>query len=115
MRRTGQLDNLGINRVERLDGNIGYLDCAGCRCRRLPAPRSPPRWNFVAGTYAHIIDLRRNGGGSPYGVALWCSYLIAEQPMRLNDIFYADSGETRQFWSYRTCQAAATPTARCTC
>lgn len=49
MRQTGQLDNLGINRVERLDGNIGYLDCAGCRCRRLPAPRSPPRWNLSPG------------------------------------------------------------------
>ncbi len=81
----------------------------------IAGPAITAAMELVAGTYAHIIDLRRNGGGSAYGVALWCSYLIAEQPMRLNDIFRADSGETRQFWSYRTCQAAATPTARCTC
>jgi len=33
---------------------------------------------LVAGTCALIMDLRSNGGSSPYGVALWCSYLIAE-------------------------------------
>ena len=55
---------------------------------------------LVAGTYALIIDLRHNGGGSPHGVALWCSYLIPERPTRLNDIFHADTGETWQFWSY---------------
>ena len=100
MRQVGRLDNFGIHRVERLDGNIGYLDL-----RRVPAPENAgpaitAAMELVSGTYALIIDLRRNGGGSPYGVALWCSYLIAEQPTRLNDIFHADTGETRQFWSY---------------
>jgi Peptidase family S41/N-terminal domain of Peptidase_S41 in eukaryotic IRBP len=100
MRQAGQLDNFGIHRVERLDGNIGYLDL-----RRMPAPEQAgpaitAAMELVAGSYALIIDLRRNGGGSPHGVALWCSYLIAEQPTHLNDIFQADTGETRQFWSY---------------
>jgi C-terminal processing protease CtpA/Prc len=54
---------------------------------------------LVAGTYALIIDLRRNGGGHPNGVAFWCSYLFPEEPVHLNDIFHADTGETRQFWS----------------
>jgi C-terminal processing protease CtpA/Prc len=96
----GRLDNFGIHRVERLDGNIGYLDL-----RRVPPPGNAgpaitAAMELVAGTYALIIDLRRNGGGSPEGVTLWCSYLIAEQPTRLNDIFHADTGETRQFWSH---------------
>ena len=26
MRQRGRLDNFGIRRVERLDGNVGYLD-----------------------------------------------------------------------------------------
>ena len=54
---------------------------------------------LVAGTYALIIDLRRNGGGSPEGVVFWCSYLFGEEPTHLNDIFRTDTGETRQFWS----------------
>jgi C-terminal processing protease CtpA/Prc len=54
---------------------------------------------LVSGTYALIFDLRRNGGGSPHGVAFWCSYLLPEEPIRLNDIVHADTGETRQFWS----------------
>ncbi len=100
MRQMGRLDNFGIHRVERLDGNIGYLDL-----RRVPVPENAgpaitAAMELVAGTYALIIDLRRNGGGSPYGVAFWCSYLIPEEPTRLNDIFHADTGETRQFWSF---------------
>jgi hypothetical protein len=100
MRHIGLLDNFGIHRVERLDGNIGYLDL-----RRVPAPENAgpaitAAMELVCGTYALIIDLRRNGGGSPEGVAFWCSYLLAEEPTHLNDIFHADTGETRQFWSY---------------
>lgn len=32
-------------------------------------------------------------------MAFWCSYLVGNRPTRLNDIFHADTGETRQFWS----------------
>jgi Peptidase family S41/PASTA domain/N-terminal domain of Peptidase_S41 in eukaryotic IRBP len=99
MRQMGRLDNFGIHRVERLDGNIGYLDL-----RRMPVPANAgpaiaAAMELVCGTYALVIDARRNGGGSPEGVALWCSYLLPEEPAHLNDIFHADTGETRQFWS----------------
>jgi hypothetical protein len=100
MRQRARLDNFGIGRVERLDGNIGYLDV-----RRVPPPEIAgsavaAAMELVMGTYALIIDLRRNGGGSPHGVALWCSYLFPEEPTHFNDIFNAETGETRQFWSY---------------
>jgi C-terminal processing protease CtpA/Prc len=99
MRQIGRLDNFGIRRVERLDGNVGYLDV-----RRVPVPANAgpaiaAAMELVAGTYALIIDLRHNGGGSPEGVVFWCSYLFEEQPTHLNDIFHADTGETRQFWA----------------
>ena len=99
MRRRGRLDNFGIRRVERLDGNVGYIDL-----RRMPVPANAgpaiaAAMELVAGTYALIIDMRHNGGGSPEGVALWCSYLLEERPTHLNDIFHADTGETRQFWA----------------
>ena len=99
MRQRGRLDNFGIRRVERLDGNVGYLDL-----RRVPVPANAgpaiaAAMELVAGTYALIVDLRHNGGGSPEGVVFWCSYLFNEQPTHLNDIFRADTGETKQFWA----------------
>ncbi|HEY3732782.1 MAG TPA: S41 family peptidase [Streptosporangiaceae bacterium] len=95
----GRLDNFGIARVERLDGNVGYLDL-----RRMPdpahaGPAMAAAMELVSGTYALIIDLRRNGGGMPAGVIFWCSYLFSDGDTHLNDIFDAESGLTRQFWS----------------
>ena len=98
-RQRFRLDNFGIRRVERLDGNVGYLDL-----RRMPVPANAgpaiaAAMELVAGTYALIIDMRRNGGGSPEGVVFWCSYLF-DEPTHFNDIFHADTGETQQFWAH---------------
>jgi Peptidase family S41/N-terminal domain of Peptidase_S41 in eukaryotic IRBP len=99
MRKMGQLGNYGIRRVERLDGNVGYLDVRSVAMPADAGPAITAAMELVAGTYALIIDLRHNGGGSPEGVVFWCSYLLTERPTHLNDIFHADTGETRQFWS----------------
>jgi hypothetical protein len=98
-RQMGRLDNFGIRRVERLDGNVGYLDIRRVAIPANAGPAISAAMELVAGTYALIIDLRHNGGGSPEGVVFWCSYLFTEQPTHLNDIFHADTGETRQFWA----------------
>jgi hypothetical protein len=92
MRQRGRLDNFGIRRVERLDGNVGYLDLRRVAMPANAGPAIAAAMELVAGTYALILDLRHNGGGVPDGVALWCSYLLAEEPTHLNDIFHADTG-----------------------
>ena len=99
MRQMGRLDNFGIRRVERLDGNIGYLDVRRVAVPANAGPAISAAMELVAGTYALILDLRHNGGGSPEGVLFWCSYLLEEKPTHLNDIYHADTGETRQFWA----------------
>ena len=99
MRQKGRLDNFGIRRVERLDGNVGYLDLHRVPVPANAGPAIAAAMELVAGTYALIIDLRHNHGGSPEGVVFWCSYLLTERPTHLNDIFHADTGETRQFWA----------------
>ncbi len=99
MRQRGRLDNFGIRRVERLDGNVGYLDVRRVAMPANGGPALAAAMELVAGTYALIIDLRHNGGGSVEGVVFWCSYLFGDQPVHLNDIFHADTGETRQFWA----------------
>jgi len=99
MRQRGRLDNFGIRRVERLDGNVGYLDVRRVAVPANAGPAIAAAMELVAGTYALILDLRHNGGGSPEGVLFWCSYLLEEKPTHLNDIYHADTGETRQFWA----------------
>ena len=99
MRQKGRLDNFGIRRVERLDGNVGYLDVRRVAVPANAGPAIAAAMELVAGTYALIIDLRRNGGGSPEGVVFWCSYLFDGEPTHFNDIFRADTGETRQYWA----------------
>jgi Peptidase family S41/N-terminal domain of Peptidase_S41 in eukaryotic IRBP len=99
MRQRGRLDNFGIRRVERLDGNVGYLDVRRVAVPANAGPAITAAMELVAGTYALILDLRHNGGGSPDGVLFWCSYLLDEEPTHLNDIFHADTGQTRQFWT----------------
>jgi C-terminal processing protease CtpA/Prc len=85
--------------VERLAGNVGYLDLRMVADPRRAGTAIAAAMELVAGTYALILDLRQNRGGSPDGAALWCSYLFAGAETHLNDIYDADTGETRQFWS----------------
>jgi hypothetical protein len=99
MRKMGRLDNFGIHRVERLEGNVGYLDVRRVAVAANAGPAIAAAMELIAGTYALLIDLRRNGGGAPDGVVFWCSYLFDGKPTHLNDIFRADTGETTQFWT----------------
>jgi retinol-binding protein 3 len=79
--------NYGFERVERLSGNVGYLEIRsfdidpGAVDSVLAAAM-----NFLANTDALIIDVRRNGGGDPRRVAAVCSYLLP--PNRLINKFY---------------------------
>jgi Peptidase family S41/N-terminal domain of Peptidase_S41 in eukaryotic IRBP len=91
--------NYGIYRVQRLEGNVGYLDLRGVADPDDAGPAIAAAMELVSGTYALIIDLRQNHGGSPHGVVFWCSYLFPDGNTHLNDIFDAHTGETRQFWS----------------
>ena len=99
MRHMGRMDNFGIHRVERLDGNIGYLDLRRVALPENAGPAIAAAMELLYGTLALILDLRRNGGGAVEGATVWCSYFLPERPQHLNDIFHADTGETRQFWS----------------
>jgi len=99
VRSSGHPGNYGIRRVERLDGNVGYIDLHGVAPPDEAGPAITAAMELVKGTYALIIDLRHNHGGSPHGVAYWCSYLFPDADTHLGDIYRADTGETTQFWS----------------
>lgn len=90
--------NFGFEKVERLAGNIGYVDLRGFMPPQAMGDTAAAAMSFLSHTAAVIIDLRQNGGGSPEAVSLLASYLF-DRPTRLNDIYDRPSNETRQFWT----------------
>lgn len=91
--------NPGVRRVERLEGNIGYLDLTMVPDAAAGAPVIAAAMQLVARTEALIIDLRANRGGAPNGVQLWCSYLFRDDQTHLNDLYSRSKGGTRQYWT----------------
>lgn len=91
--------NFGFEKVERLQGNIGYIDLRGFMGPEIGAETVAAAMNFVANTNALIFDLRQNGGGDPEMVALICSYLFGDKPVHLNDLYFRESNETNEFWT----------------
>jgi len=90
----------GIARVQRLAGNIGYLDIRGFFPTEFAAPAISAAMTLLGGTDALIIDLRSNGGGEPQTVAYLLSHFFAEGDERhLNDIYSRPNGTTRTYWT----------------
>jgi C-terminal processing protease CtpA/Prc len=99
-RRQGAAVNYGFQKVERLDGNIGYLDLRNFHPAALAGETAAAAMGFLAGTDALIVDLRRNGGGDPAMVQLLCSYLFAEgESVHLNDLYWREGDRTQQYWT----------------
>lgn len=91
--------NFGFEKIERLSGNIGYLDLRGFNPAEFGAETVVAAMNFLANTDSLIIDLRRNGGGDPAMVALISSYLFNSEPVHLNDLYWREGDTTRQWWT----------------
>ncbi|HKP84898.1 MAG TPA: S41 family peptidase [Blastocatellia bacterium] len=94
-----RMTNFGFEKVERLTGNIGYLDLRGFTPAEFGAETVVAAMNFLANTDTLIIDLRRNGGGDPAMVALISSYLFNSEPVHLNDLYWREGDSTRQWWT----------------
>ena len=97
----------GVVRADRLPGNIGYIEVAGL----------PPLDTFtgpvdramapLADTRALIIDLRRNGGGTPFAEVYLTSYLLdPAKPVAVNKIVWRNPGTE----TFRTQDFMSSPT-----
>jgi retinol-binding protein 3 len=93
------LHNYGFEKVERLPGNIGYLDFRFFYEPKFAAETAIAALNFLANTSALIIDLRQNHGGDPAMIALLCSYLFDWEPVHLNSLYWRANDSTQQFWT----------------
>lgn len=90
--------NFGIERVERLPGNIAYIDYRGFGTTEIVGTAINAAMQLINASDALIIDLRKNGGGSPATVALLASYFLPAET-HLNDIYNREKNTTTQMWT----------------
>ena len=93
------LDNYGLHKVERLPGNIGYIDIRYFQRVAWGGDTAIAAMNFLANTSALIIDLRKCIGGYPAMICLIISYLFGEEPIHLSNIYWRDEDITQQYWT----------------
>ena len=95
----GEAMNFGFEKVERLEGNVGYLDLRMFMPAELGGDTAAAAMNLLAHTDALIIDVRKNGGGDPSMVALVSTYLFGPEPVHLNDLYFRPEDSTHQWWT----------------
>lgn len=90
----------GIAKVQRLPGNVGYLDIRAFFLGDFVASAYGSAINLLSGTDALILDLRQNGGGDPHAVAVLLSYFFPEGDNRhLNDLYWRPGNRTQEYWT----------------
>ncbi len=98
-----QKENIRLNycfhNVDRVPFNIGYIDLHGfADAPPQVAERMAAAMNLLSDTRAMIIDLRKNGGGSPDTVGLYASY-FHDKRTHLNDIYMREENKTTEMWT----------------
>jgi hypothetical protein len=99
MRKAMAINNFGFEKLERLPGNIGYLDLRGFNPAAIGGEKATAAMTFLADCDAVIVDLRQNGGGDPAMVQLIASYFFGTEPVHLNDLYFRPSDSTTQWWT----------------
>jgi len=88
----------GFGKMEILDGNIGYIEMFGFFNVKEGAPVADRIMKEMEQTVAIIIDLRKNGGGSPEMVQYLCSYFFDEK-IHLNSLYWRRGDHIQEFWT----------------
>ena len=94
--------NFGFRRVERLPGNIGYIELVSVANIDFARADSPARraadaaLGLVRGADAVILDLRANGGGSPSMVGYLVSAFVAPGKDVFNVFHSRDRSESER-------------------
>lgn len=98
VRKQAAIANYGVEKVERLPLNIGYIDLRSFAPADLASESITAAMTLIANTDALIVDLRKNGGGDPGTVAFMSSYLFDERT-HLNSLYWREGNRTSQFWT----------------
>lgn len=92
-------DNYCFRKVERLEGNVGYLKLDCFAPAEVAGATAVAAMGFLAGSDALIFDLRDNGGGDPSMIQLLTSYLFAPGAQHLNSFYVRRDDRTEQYWT----------------
>jgi hypothetical protein len=99
-------NNFGFEKVERLTGNIGYIDLRRFEPSEYGGQTAVAAMNFVTNCDVLIFDLRQNHGGYPSMVQLIISYLLEAEPVHINTFYYRPKNIVpspdglQQFWTF---------------
>ncbi|OLE58179.1 MAG: hypothetical protein AUI36_13920, partial [Cyanobacteria bacterium 13_1_40CM_2_61_4] len=95
--------NHGFERVQRLMGNVGYLDLRAFDGTPEAGALAMAAMTLLGGSDALIIDLRRNGGGDPNMIVLLLSWLFpADDRVHVNDFYLRKGDRTEQYYTLTT-------------
>jgi C-terminal processing protease CtpA/Prc len=89
----------GFAKLERLRGNIGYIDVRAFVPGKEAGDIAGAAMNFLKNCNALIFDLRQNRGGAAATLLLLASFLF-EDSTHINTFYYRDTEEYEQFWTF---------------
>lgn len=99
IRNYGEAINYGFEKVERLQGNIGYIRLNLFFPPEYGGNTAVAVMKFVASTESLIIDLRGNDGGAPNMILLVASYLFLPDPVQLSGLYQRKTNTIQQYWT----------------
>ena len=89
-----------FGRSERMAGDVAYVEILSFGAPPEAVREATTRiMSAAADAKALIIDLRANGGGSPFTVALVSSYLFGDDPVHLNSLYFRPANRTDDFYT----------------
>jgi len=93
--------NFGIEKIEHLMGNIGYVDVSGFSWIGFPGAGDTivAAMQLISHCDALIFDMRQNHGGEVETLQLYISYFVKPEPKLYDSFYYRPSGETQQLWT----------------
>ncbi|MDQ1557601.1 MAG: hypothetical protein QOD32_661 [Pyrinomonadaceae bacterium] len=91
--------NLGLEKVETLEGNLGYMDFSMFDPSEEANAKVSEAMNRLADTDALIIDLRRCRGGARNTITLLMSYFF-DKSVHLSDAYDRITNRTDESWSH---------------
>ena len=95
--------NFGFQKVERMPGNIGYVELTQFDGSAEGGAVAMNAMEFLQYTDALIFDLRRNGGGDPNMIVLLLSHLFGEDDrVHINDFETRNDPVMPQYWTLTT-------------
>jgi hypothetical protein len=88
----------GFKEAKIMEGNVGYFDLRNFAPAYLAAEFADSYMKLLSGADAIIVDMRKNGGGSPDMVQYLCSYFF-DKKVHLNSLYFRQGDRTIDFWT----------------